>query len=336
MVEIQSVAVFSCEKGENIDNPSPDSVGVLDSDDFDTDGGREVERICTAMVGEALGRNYNSSETKNARTHEFTDRATEVSAPVDGVDMSIREVLDAIRNETDVEENARVLSQLYLDEIQSRADLLITVHYEKYEEDFVAVLKTPYLEGAHEIDLSDSETTEVFIENERVIQEETDKSVLYPQYDVYEEEMDTGRAQLFQANGASHYSSYWYGFLQLAEKKHPDELVERGLKDQARESETGAAFGSYREFIENGSIDTESDSMSSVENGEVTIRIAGRSLRVSLEELRDSRNVQIARDGDQFYLVLSDIEPEVTVGSGQGRKSVFGTLDGVPNVEDIF
>ncbi len=336
MVNIQSVAVFSCEKGEEIEDPSPVSVGMLASDDLDTEGGREVERICTAMVGEALGRNYDSSETKNARTHEFTDGATEVSAPVDGVEQSIRDVLDAIRNEDDIEENARTLSQLYLDEIQSRADLLITVHYKKYDEDFAAILKTPYLEGAHEIDLSDSDTTEVFIENERVIQEETDKSVLYPQYDVYEEEMDESQAQLFQANGASHYSSYWYGFLKLAEKKHPDELVERGLKEQARESDTGAAFGSYREFIENGSIETDADSASSLESGDVTVRIAGRSLRVSLEELRESRNVQLARDGDQFYLVLSDIEPEITVGSGQGRKSVFADLDGIPDIEDVF
>lgn len=336
MVDIQSVAVFSCEKGEEIDDPSPVSVGVLDSDDLDTEGGREVERICTAMVGEALGRNYDSSETKNARTHEFTDNATEVPAPIEGVERSIREVLDGVKNEEDLEENARVLSQLYLDEIQSRADLLITVHYEQYDEDFVAILKTPYLEGAHEIDLSESDTTEVFIENERVIQEETDKSVLYPQYDAYEEETDTSRAQLFQASGASHYSSYWYGFLELAEKKHPDELVERGLKEQARESETGAAFGSYREFIEDETIETDADSTSSIENGDVTVRIAGRSLRVSLEELRESHNVQLARDGDQFYLILSDIEPEITVGSGQGRKSVFADLDGVPEIDEIF
>jgi hypothetical protein len=52
MVEIQSVAVFSCEKGEDIDDPSLDPVGVLDSDDLDTPRIPQVRKLRPVHRGE--------------------------------------------------------------------------------------------------------------------------------------------------------------------------------------------------------------------------------------------------------------------------------------------
>lgn len=341
MVETRSVAVFSCEKGEDIDDPAPALVGVLYAADLDTDRGAEVKRICRSLIKEALDKKYDNIDAKNARTHDFTDEATAEPAPIDGVEKTIRDILDEIRDDVNIEENARILSQLYLDEILSQTDLIIVAHFINHDEDFVAILKTPYLDGAHEIDLSGSDTTEVFIENERVIQERTDKSVIYPRFDEYEDEVDTTQALLYQASGASHYASYWYGFLKLEEKLHPDELVETTIKQRASENETGAAFSSYGEFADGGQLlgtDTESetDPSSTTESGKVSIRIAGRTIRASVEELRASESVQLARDGDQYYLLLSDIEPDITVGGGDGKRSLIADLSDVPNIRDLF
>ena len=339
MVETHSVAVYSCEKGEGIDDPQPELVGVLDSDDLATEGGSEVERICTSLIEEVLEKNYDSTDSKNARIHNFRDEATSDPVPVDGIEKSVPEILEEIREGTNLMENSRILSQLYLDEVLSQTDLIIVAHFEDHDEEFVAILKTPYLDGAHEIDLSASDTTELFIENERVIQERTDKSAIYPRYDAYEDEVDTSQVLIYQASGASHYASYWYGFLKLKEKLHPDEFVEAAIKERAKETENEAAYPSYQEFVNSGVQDTDTESETppnSTESGKVSIRIAGRTIRASIEELRASESVQLARDGDQYYLLLSDIEPDITVGGGDSRRSLISDLTDVPNIRDLF
>jgi hypothetical protein len=210
MVDVESVAVFSCEMGEEIENPAPDLVGTLDEDDLVTDAGAEAERIVASMLRDTLGRRYNSDDTKNARNHIFTDAARSASVNLEGEDRTTVELLERVRDGSDIESVGESLSQLYLNEARSVSDLLIYTQFSEYDETFAAILKTPYLEGAHEIDLDHEDTEAVFTENERVIQEETDKSVVYPKYDKYEELIDEDSAQLYQEGGAQHYAKYQY------------------------------------------------------------------------------------------------------------------------------
>jgi len=338
MVDVESVAVFSCEMGEEIENPTPDLVGTLDEDDLVTDAGAEAERIVASMLRDTLGRRYNSDDTKNARNHTFTDAARSASVNLEGEDRTTVELLERVRDGSDIESVGESLSQLYLNEARSVSDLLIYTQFSEYDETFSAILKTPYLEGAHEIDLDHEDTEAVFTENERVIQEETDKSVVYPKYDKYEEVIDENSAQLYQEGGAQHYAKYWYGFLNLKAAPHPDELVESAIKQRASENETSAAYPTYEDFTDGGPItlDDADGTEVDVDQGDVSVRIAGKSIRVSISELRESDNVQLARDGDQFYLLLSDLQPELTVGSGNGKRSLVDDMSNVPDIRDLF
>lgn len=338
MVDVESVAVFSCEMGEEIENPIPDLVGTLDEDDLVTDAGAEAERIVASMLRDTLGRRYNSDDTKNARNHSFTDAARSASVNLEDEDRTTVELLERVRDGSDIESVGESLSQLYLNEARSVSDLLIYTQFSEYDETFAAILKTPYLEGAHEIDLDHEDTEAVFTENERVIQEETDKSVVYPKYDKYEEHIDEDSAQLYQEGGAQHYAKYWYGFLNLKAAPHPDELVESAIKQRASENETSAAYPTYQDFTDGGPItlDDADGTEADVDQGDVSVRIAGKSIRVSISELRESDNVQLARDGDRFYLLLSDLQPELTVGSGNGKRSLVDDLSNVPDIRDLF
>lgn len=338
MVDVETVAVFSCEMGEEIENPEPDLVGTLNEDDLITEAGAEAERIVASMLRDTLGRRYNSDDTKNARNHVFTDAARSASVNLEGEDRTTLELLDKVQDGSDIESAGEALSQLYLNEARSVSDLLIYTKFSNYGETFAAILKTPYLEGAHEIDIDQEDTEAVFTENERVIQEETDKSVVYPKYDKYEEVIDKNSAQLYQEGGAQHYAKYWYGFLNLKSAPHPDEMVEFAIKQRVSESESSAAYPTYQDFTDGGPItlDDADETEVDIDQGDVSVRIAGKSLRVSIRELRESENVQLARDGDQFYLLLSDLQPELTVGSGNGKRSLVDDLSNVPDIRDLF
>lgn len=338
MVDVETVVVFSCEIEEDIEDPTPELVGTLDEDDLTTEAGTEAERIVASMLRDTLGRRYDSDETKNARNHEFTDAAQSASVNLESETRTTIELLDSVRDGTDLERAGESLSQLYLNEARSVSDLLIYTRFEEYNETFAGILKTPYLEGAHEIDLDHEDTEAVFTENERVIQEETDKSVVYPKYDEYEESFDDNSVQLYQEGGAQHYAKYWHGFLNVKAAPHPHELVESAIKQRANESETEAAYPTYGEFTDGADITLEDESETDidVDQGGVSVRIAGKSIRVSINELRESDSVQLARDGDQFYLLLSDLQPELTVGSGNSKRSLVDDLSSVPNIRDLF
>jgi len=123
MVDVESVAVFSCEMGEEIENPAPDLVGTLDEDDLVTDAGAEAERIVASMLRDTLGRRYNSDDTKNARNHIFTDAARSASVNLEGEDRTTVELLERVRDGSDIESVGESLSQLYLNEARSVSDL---------------------------------------------------------------------------------------------------------------------------------------------------------------------------------------------------------------------
>lgn len=98
MVEVTGIGVYSCVKTENDDNPSPSTVGILDSDDLADNTGAEASRICEELIDTALDKKY--GETKSARNHRFSSEA-EVERTDDGE--SVIDILETLRNDGDIE-----------------------------------------------------------------------------------------------------------------------------------------------------------------------------------------------------------------------------------------
>ena len=199
MVDVKGVGVYSCIKKDNDPNPTPSLVGVLESEDIGESRGAQAAAIVESLIGSILDKRY--GETKSARNHRFSAEA-EVERTDDGG--SVVDVLETLRNGGDMDAYSRHLAQWYIDQTQSRSDLIIVAPFKEHNRNFVAIIKTPFLPDAHEID-----TEEVFIEHERIIREETDKSILYPFYDEFEDEADPERVHIYQRRGSQHYADYW-------------------------------------------------------------------------------------------------------------------------------
>ncbi|WP_313696076.1 hypothetical protein [Halorarum halobium] len=321
MVEVTGIGVYSCVKTEDDDNPDPSTVGVLDSEDLTDDAGAEASRICEELIGTALDKKY--GETKSARNHRFSAEA-EVERTEDGE--SVIDVLEAVRNDGDIETCSERIADWYITEIQSRSDLIIVAPFEEYDREFVAVIKTPFLPDAHEID-----TEEVFVEHERIIREETDKSIIYPFYDEFEDESDITRAHVYQRYGSQHYAKYWWRFLRLEEQKHPDEFVEDSI-GQRLDGEDGA-FDSLDDFVDYASEEFDDDIG---QEATVSVEIANTSFQLPLSEFQQQDNVQLAKEGNTYYVVLSGTEPQMTVGSGRNKRSLFDEIDDLPRPSDLF
>jgi hypothetical protein len=242
MVEVTGIGVYSCVKTEGDGNPDPSTVGVLENEDLNDDAGAEASRICEELIDTALGKKY--GESKSARNHRFSAEA-EVERSDDGE--SVLDVLEEVRNDGDLEKYSKHIADWYITEIQSRSDLIIVAPFEEHDREFVAVIKTPFLPDAHEID-----TDEMFVEHERIIREETDKSIIYPFYDEFEDEADSDRARVYQRDGSQHYAKYRWRFLRLEEEKHPDELVENSLGQRMDEGD--GEFDSLDDFTERSSV----------------------------------------------------------------------------------
>jgi len=321
MVEVNGIGVYSCVKTEDDDSPEPSTVGVLDDEDLADDAGAEASRICEELIDTALGKSY--GESKSARNHRFSPEA-KVDRTDD--DESVIDVLEAVRNDGDIETYSKYIAGWYITEIQSRSDLIIVAPFEEQDRDLVAVIKTPFLPDAHEID-----TDEMFVEHERIIREETDKSIIYPHYDEFEGETDSERAHVYQRNGSQHYAKYWWRFLRLEEENHPDELVEKSI-DQRADGEDGE-FDSLDDFTDfvSGEFD---DKLG--QEATVTVEIANTSFQIPLTEFQQQENVQLAKEGNTYYVVLSGTEPQMTVGSGRNKRSLFDGIDDIPRPSELF
>ncbi|KAA9396285.1 MULTISPECIES: hypothetical protein [Halobacteriales] len=321
MVEVTGIGVYSCVKTEGDGNPDPSTVGVLENEDFNDDAGAEASRICEELIDTALGKKY--GESKSARNHRFSAEA-EVERSDDGE--SVLDVLEEVRNDGDLEKYSKHIADWYITEIQSRSDLIIVAPFEEHDREFVAVIKTPFLPDAHEID-----TDEMFVEHERIIREETDKSIIYPFYDEFEDEADSDRARVYQRDGSQHYAKYWWRFLRLEEEKHPDELVENSLGQRMDEGD--GEFDSLDDFTEfvAEEFDTEVG-----QEATVSVEIANTSFQIPLSEFQQQENVQLAKEGNTYYVVLSGTQPQMTVGSGRNKRSVFDEIDDLPHPSDLF
>ncbi|WP_255152846.1 hypothetical protein [Halorarius halobius] len=321
MVEVTGIGVYSCVKTEGDDSPDPSTVGVLDDEDLNADAGAEASRICEELIDTALDKKYGDS--KSARNHRFSAEA-EVERTDDGE--SVIEVLEEVRNDGDIERYSEYIADWYITEIQSRSDLIIVAPFEEHDRDFVAVIKTPFLPDAHEID-----TDEMFVEHERIIREETDKSIIYPFYDEFENEPDPEQAHVYQRDGSQHYAKYWWRFLRLEEEKHPDELVE-GSISQRMDGEDGE-FDSLDDFIDFAAEEFDDEVG---QEATVSIEIANTSFQIPLSEFQQQENVKLAKEGNTYYVVLSGTQPQMTVGSGRNKRSVFDEIDDLPRPNDLF
>ncbi|WP_254824897.1 hypothetical protein [Haloglomus halophilum] len=321
MVEVTGIGVYSCVKTEDDENPDPSTVGVLDSEDLADDAGAEASRICKELIETTLNKKYGDS--KSARNHWFSGEA-EVNRTDEGE--SVIDVLEATRNDGDIETYSKHIADWYITEIQSRSDLIIVAPFEEYNREFVAVIKTPFLPDAHEID-----TEEVFVEHERIIREETDKSIIYPFYDEFEEETNTERAHVYQRHGSQHYAKYWWRFLRLEEEKHPDEFVEDTIAQRFDGKDGG--FTSIEDFVDYASREFDDDTG---QEATVSVEIANTSFQIPLSEFQQQDNVQLAKEGNTYYVVLSGTEPQMTVGSGGNKRSLFDKIDDLPRPSDLF
>lgn len=321
MVEVTGIGVYSCVKTEDDDNPDPSTVGVLNKDDLADDAGAEASRICEELIDTALDKKYGG--TKSARNHRFSAEA-EVERTDDGE--SVIDVLETVRNDGDIETCSENIADWYITEIQSRSDLIIVAPFEEYQREFVAVIKTPFLPDAHEID-----TEEVFVEHERIIREETDKSIIYPFYDEFEDEPDHEQVHVYQRHGSQHYAIYWWRFLRLEEQKHPDEFVEDSISQRMDEEDGG--FDSLDDFMDFASEQFDDDIE---QEATVSVEIANTSFQIPLSEFRQQDNVQLAKEGNTYYVVLAGTEPQMTIGSGRYKRSLFDEIDDLPRPSDLF
>ena len=321
MVEVTGIGVYSCVKTEDDENPDPSAVGILDSEDLADDAGAEASRICEELIDTALNKKY--EETKSARNHRFGTEG-DIERTEDG--KSVVDVLESVRNDGDIETYSEHIAEWYITEIQSRSDLIIVAPFEEYDRDFVAIIKTPFLPDAHEID-----TEEVFVEHERIIREETDKSIIYPFYDEFEDESDPEQVHVYQRYGSQHYAKYWWRFLRLEEQKHPDEFVE-GSIGQRMDGEDGA-FDSLDDFVDYASEEFDDEIG---QEATVSVEIANTSFQLPLNDFQQQDNVQLAKEGNTYYVVLSGTEPQMTVGSGRNKRSLFDEIDDLPRPSDLF
>jgi hypothetical protein len=273
------------------------------------------------MVEESLDKKY--GKTKSSRNHRFSAEA-EVERTEDGE--SVMEVLEAIRDGNDIESYSTHIADWYITEIQSRSDLIIVAPFEEHGQDFVAVIKTPFLPDAHEIS-----TEEVFVEHERIIREEIDKSIIYPFYDEFEDESDPERVHVHQRHGSQHYSKYWRNFLQLEEQKHPDEFVEETIGQRVEGGED--SFDSLDAFTDFASEEFDDEIG---QEATVSVEIANTSFQIPLSEFQQQDKVQLAKEGNTYYVVLSGTEPKMTVGSGRNKRSLFDEIDDLPRPSGLF
>jgi hypothetical protein len=287
------------------------------------------------MIDTIYDKDYNIESVKNARTHRWAQKKR--GDPLSTDSRTPKAVLNDLRNGTDPQDNAEVLAQAYLEEDRSANDLLLFIRYTQdgLDTDFIAIVKTPYIKDASDVNLDDSEE-EVFVENEYVIQNEVDKSIMYPRYTP--EGLEENAAELFQEDGAVHWAQYWYGFLNFSPSDHPDEMLRKATKEY-REQEEGDLFtrSDFNQFI-NEDISHQVEDEETVEDirdrGTISVKFRDKRFRVSLGEL-EREEVQFAKQGGRYYVLISDRDPTFEVGT-TNRDSILGDPSDFPALSELI
>lgn len=322
MVEINGLAIFRCFKEQD----SPETLGIIDASDIENPANETIRDVSQRLVGNLIddpnvGRSRKTPKygrSKSARIHEFGEEATVEREN----GLVTKTVLEELRDSTDLETNGEAVAEWYLTETQSRSDLLLIVPYEFEGHEFVAIIKTPYLDDAYETD-----PTEILKEAERVIQRKTHKGLIYPCYEQHDDTVDTDRAKVYQSSGS--YSDYWWGFLRLLETKVDDEeLVECVADGRGPFPEVGSTE-------ELDQLPNEVDNQDLLD-AKVKLEISGIELAVSLGDLTDGSTVRLAKKDGTYFVILTGGEPDIQAVDQNDKHAVFPDLNEFEELDDVL
>lgn len=340
MTTVRSICLVGCEMSENGEDPEFEVLGTLLEDDLqDGEEESEVHQTCRRLIEDVWHKKYEREDIANARNHQWSGSAYE-AIDLDSSDSTPIDILGELREGSDFENNSIKLTELFLQQVRevpneiAVLDLLIFGRFTRGEEEFVTVIKTPYIDDAYNIN---PDAEDILTENEQVIREQTDKSLLYPRHDGIDEEIDDSKVQVFQKRGSSNWANYWYEFIDLEENEYPDELVESTFKERAAEGENDAVFSTYGEFDETD-LEEEFDTDGSLNSGDISIQFAGERLKISIEKIKSDDRVQLARsdDSEEYYLILKDTDPEFPVGPSGSTNPLFDDISDLPVIQDLF
>lgn len=318
MIECNGVAIYRCIK----DDDELVSLAVLDSSEIAEEENETVKQVSQSLIEDLIDdRSVGSrrstpdyGDSKSARIHEYKE-----SAEVERENGFITiEVLEELRESINLEQNSRAIAEWYLEETQSRSDLILVIPYTYDGENFVGIIKTPYLDDAYQTDPSD-----ILREAQRVIQEETHKGIIHPRYDHSVGEIYPGEAKVYQSGGGPRYADYWIGFLNLAETKVEDEELVESVADG---SGPVAAVQSSSEFSDlPNRVDDES-----LLDGRLNIEISGISLDVDVGDLADERVRLAEKDGTYFVIFTGgDLDVEASDGSTSQELPELSEFEGL-------
>lgn len=340
MTSVRSICLIGCELSEAGEDPEFDTLGTLLEEDLEEDGEEsEVHQTCRRLIEDVWHKKYEREDIANARNHQWTEAASE-AVDLDSSTSTPIEILEQLKEGRNFENNSKKLTELFLQQVKqvpneiAVLDLLIFGRFSRGDDDFITIIKTPYIDDAYNIN---PDAEDILTENEQVIREQTDKSLLYPRHDGIDNEIDESRVQVFQKRGSSNWANYWYEFIDLEENEYPDELVESTFKDRAAEGESDSVFSSYSEF-DDVDFEEEFDTDGDLYSGDISIQFAGERLKISIEKVKTDDRIQLARsnDGEEYYLILKDSDPEFPVGSSGSTNPLFDNINDLPVIQDLF
>jgi hypothetical protein len=304
MVECNGVAIYRCIKEDD----ELVELAVLDSTEIEEDENETVKQVSQSLIEDLIDdRSIGSRQStpdygssKSARVHEYKD-----SAEVERENGYItKDVLEDLRHSTNFGENSYALAEWYLSETQSRSDLILVIPYSFDGEDFVGIIKTPYLNDAYQTDPSD-----ILREAQKVIREDTHKGIIHPRYDHSIGEFYTGEAKVYQSGGGPRYADYWIGFVRLAETKVEDEELVESVADGSGPVAAVRSSSEFRDLPERVSDE-------SLLDARLNIEISGISLNVEVGDLAEETVRLAEKDGTYFVIFTGgDIDVEASDGS---------------------
>jgi len=213
MTTVRSICLVGCEMSENGEDPEFEVLGPLLEDDLqDGEEESEVHQTCRRLIEDVWHKKYEREDIANARNHQWSGSAYE-AIDLDSSDSTPIDILEELREGSDFENNSIKLTDLFLQQVRevpneiAVLDLLIFGRFTRGGEEFITIIKTPYIDDAYNIN---PDAEDILTENEQVIREQTDKSLLYPRHDGIDEEIDDSKVQVFQKRGSSNWANYWY------------------------------------------------------------------------------------------------------------------------------
>lgn len=313
---VNGVALYNINKAEK----ESESLGSFNEAELNLDEHDTVREVAQRLVENliddtTLGQKQKTPKyghKKNARAHAFSAEASEGHHNL-GSTVTI-EVLEALRKGVDFDQNAAHVAEWYLQEKKSLTALLIIASYEYDGEDYVIILKTPYIENAYQVD-----PESVLSEAEQVIQGDAEKSIIYPYRDPATQDIDRSQVKVY--NGKTSYTAgYWRRFVQLEEALVPDEELFEYAKDEDSELaqvQSTADFQSVAQKVETGEIP----------DGEVTITVDGEiSFDAPITEVLANEDIRFAQEGDSEFVILRGRDINFTAKKRNNGTDIFGDV----------